>query len=239
LLQRHPQGSRAEARGAAAVLPGTARPGRAVVGQEDRAGRGCRQVMNKWRFALIGFLIAVPVIVWAAAGAYAIWRAGHGFLPGWPLFACASLSYFLAWYWLRKNRLLAPPDQGPPLHWTDRDREAWKLVEVRAEQLGGQERTEFYSLAHYGSLGQEMAVELGRFYHPNAADPLGAATVPEVLAVVELAAHDLQEMVDEAIPGSHVMTVNDWRWTRDVALKATDWYSKASYLWWAAAAVFA
>jgi predicted GTPase len=195
--------------------------------------------MNKGRIALIGFLIAVPLLAWAGVGSYALWRAGYGFIVWWPLFACASLGYFLAWYWLRKQRLLTPPDAGPPIHWTDRDRDAWKLVEARAEQLGGQERTEFHDLAHYGTLAQEMAVELGRFYHPNVADPLGAATVPEILAVVELAAHDLQEMVDEAVPGSHVMTVNDWRWTRDLAFKATDWYSKASYLWWAASAVFA
>lgn len=195
--------------------------------------------MNKKRIALIGFLIAVPLLAWAAVGSYALWRAGYGFIVWWPLFGCASLGYFLAWYWLRKDQLLKPTDTGPPPHWTDRDREAWQLVEARAEKLGGQERTEFYDLAHYGGLGQEMALELGGYYHPAAADPLGAATVPEILAVVELAAHDLAEMIEEAIPGSHVMTVNDWRWTRDLALTATDWYSKASYLWWAASAVFA
>ena len=42
--------------------------------------------------------------------------------------------------------------------------------------------------AFYVQTGQDMALELARFYHPGAADPLGERTVPEVLAVIELAA---------------------------------------------------
>jgi hypothetical protein len=195
--------------------------------------------MNRWRITAVVLLIATPLLFWAGVGSYALWRAGYGFILWWPLFACASLGYFLAWYWLRKRRLLKPFDVPPPMHWTDRDREAWKLVEARIAHLAGQELTEFHELPFYGNYAQEMAVELAKFYHPEAKDPIGSVTVPEVLAVIELASRDLADIVDESVPGSHLMSINDWRWIRDVAVKATDWYRKASNWFWLASAVFA
>ncbi len=194
--------------------------------------------MSRWRVILIGLLISVPVIAWASVGSYAMWKSGYALLLWWPLFACASVGYFLAWYWLRKKQLLPAGETAPPMEWADRDKAAWKLVEARAEKLGSDTRTEFHDTMFYAHLAQEMSQELARFYHPEDKDPLGSVTVPEILAVVELASHDLAQMVDEHIPASHVMTINNWRWTRDMALKATDWYNKAVPFWWAASAFF-
>lgn len=194
--------------------------------------------MSRWRVVLIGLLISIPVIVWAAYGSYALWQNGYGMIFWWPLFACASVGYFLAWYWHRKKQLLPAGETVPSMEWADRDKSAWKIVEARAAQLGEEQRTEFHDAMFYAKLAQEMSHELAKFYHPDEKDPLGTVTVPEILAVVELASHDLAAMVDEHVPGCHVMTINNWRWTRDMALKASDWYNKAAPLWWAASAIF-
>ncbi len=87
---------------------------------------------------------------------------------------------------------------------------------------------------YYAEVAQEMALELARRYHPNAPDPFSSLTVPEILAVVELASHDLAEMVDKYLPGGHLMTVSDWKNAR----KATDYYQTASNIYWVIAAVF-
>src|SRR5919202_492311 len=79
-----------------------------------------------------------------------------------------------------------------------------------------------------------MARELATFYHPGARDPVGNLTVPEVLAVIELASHDLAEMVDRHLPGGHLLTINDWRRARQLV----DWYNSASNLYWAVSALF-
>ncbi len=78
-----------------------------------------------------------------------------------------------------------------------------------------------------------MAQELAHFYHPGAVDPVGNLTVPEVLAVVELASHDLGELVDQHLPGGHLLTINDWRRTQQL----TRWYQTANNIWWAVSAV--
>jgi len=58
--------------------------------------------------------------------------------------------------------------------------------------------------------------------------------VPEILAVVELATHDLAEMVDRYLPGGHLLTIRDWQ----RAKKAADWYQRANNLFWVISAVF-
>jgi hypothetical protein len=59
-------------------------------------------------------------------------------------------------------------------------------------------------------------------------------TVVEMLAVIELATYDLGRLVDQYLPGGHLLTVNDWRRAR----QAADWYRTASNVYWAVAAVF-
>jgi predicted GTPase len=79
-----------------------------------------------------------------------------------------------------------------------------------------------------------MGRELAAFYHPGAEDPYSGLTIPEILAVIELAAHDLGELVEHYLPGGHLLTVSDWRRAR----QAVDWYQSANNVYWAIAALF-
>lgn len=195
--------------------------------------------MSRWRIAVVVLLLAVPLLILIGFGSYFLWRSGTGFWVWWIMFTGASLGYFLAWHWLRQRKLLAPIDMSPSLHWTERDKKAWKLVEARAKHLADMDVTEFRDLQFYSTMAQDMARELAHFYHPEAKEPLTSLTVPEVLTVIELAAHDLAELVDQNVPGSHLLTINDWRWTKLAAEKATTWYRQANTVWWLASAVFA
>src|SRR5690606_137618 len=57
-----------------------------------------------------------------------------------------------------------------------------------------------------------MGMDIARHYHPRAIDPLTSLTVPEILAAANLALRDLQRWTDEYLPGSHLLTVRQWRW---------------------------
>src|SRR5262249_26062244 len=87
----------------------------------------------------------------------------------------------------------------------------------------------------YLDTAKEMALELARFYNPRVQDPIGSLTVPEILAVVELAAHDLADMVERYVPGGHLMTGNNWR----RAKTPSDWYQTANTVSWIVAGLFA
>jgi predicted GTPase len=190
--------------------------------------------MNKWRLAIVLVLLAAPALFLMAAGTWWLWRENWWWLAWWPLAACLALAYFLAWRWQRQARLLPDPGGAQPLHWTARDQAAWELVEARAKAVPSIAPNRLMEFQFYVDTAQAMAFELARYYHPRAQDPVGSLTIPEILTVVELAAHDLAEMVDDYLPGGHLLTVDDWRRTSQVA----EWYNWGRNIYWAVSALF-
>jgi hypothetical protein len=125
-------------------------------------------------------------------------------------------------------------DDTPPLHWTTRDQEAWELIKARADRAAKISSDQLVQFQFYVDEAQEIAIELAHFYHPNAKDPIGSLTIPEILAVVELAAHDMAQIVDQYLPGGHLLTINDWRRAKQVS----EWYQTANNAYWLISAVF-
>jgi uncharacterized protein len=189
--------------------------------------------MSKWRLAVVALLIAGPSLFLMGYGGYQLWLSGLSFWVWWPMMASLALAYLLGWYWQRQQKLLRI-DFTPELHWTDRDRQAWQLVEQRAKAADKVPSDNFMQFNFYAEVALEMALEMARFYHPRAQDPFSSLTLPEILAVIELASHDLAEMVDKYLPGGHLMTINDWK----KAKQASDLYQTASTIYWAVSAVF-
>jgi predicted GTPase len=193
--------------------------------------------MSRWRIAVVLALLVGPLAFLACFGGFVLWERGWGFRLWWPLMTSMAVGYYLGWYWLRHRQLLELPDSTPPVHWADRDQAAWKLVETRAQTVAQLPRNELAEIPFYVNIAQEMALELARFYHPDAGDPYSSLTVPEILTVVELASHDLAELVDRNVPGGHVLTIHDWRWAREATNRATEWYRTANTLYWLGAAI--
>jgi hypothetical protein len=190
--------------------------------------------MSRWRIAVLLVLLAAPVLFWMGAGTWWMWREGLGFILWWPLAGCLAAAYFLAWYWHRQARLLPRPEVQPPPHWTERDRHAWQLVEARARAVKDVPAERLMDLQYYVDTGRDLAQELAAFYHPRSKEPLGARTIPEILAVIQLASEDMAQLVDQYLPGGHLLTINQWR----SAPKVMDWYNRASLVYYAISALF-
>jgi predicted GTPase len=190
--------------------------------------------MSRWRLVTIAALMAIPIIALTVIGSWHLWSTGLARLVWWPLAACFICGYVLAWRWQRKRKLLYPPELHPPVEWTDRDRQAWKIVMKRADESSTLTVEELCSLDFYLRSAQDLALDLARFYHPDTPDPIASLTIPEILAVTELAAADLAETVDRYLPGGHLVTVGDWRRAQQVV----GWYRTARNAYWLASAVF-
>jgi predicted GTPase len=205
---------------------------------EEEDGGGAVAVegrrMRRVRVAVLIVLVAAPVVFLSGMGMYALWERGWAFYAWWPMAASLALAYLLGLYWQRRHGLLRPVLFNPPQHWTDRDRGAWQLVQARARTANQLNPDKLSEVQFYVDTAQQMAVELARFYHPRARDPVASLTIPEALAVVELAAHDLAELVDQYLPGGHLLTINNWRQAR----QAADWYQTASKVYWLVSALF-
>jgi len=190
--------------------------------------------MSRWRIAVVAALILIPFLCLAGVGSYYLWTLGFGWLV-WSLFAgCLAAGYGLGWYWQHKRQLLHPLRFSPLPQWTERDREAWKLIEARAQAAAKLDPGRFAELDLYVDTAQEMTQELARLYNPGATDPLALLTLPEMLTVIELAAQDLAEIVDRYLPGGHLLTLRDWRRAR----QAMDWYQTANNIYWLISAAF-
>jgi predicted GTPase len=190
--------------------------------------------MSRWRIAVLLVFLALPVLILIALGSYFLWISGLGFTVWWPMTVSMAFAYFLAWHWLRKKQLLHLPSEHAPIHWGDRDLQAWKLVEARARSAANLEPAKFLDPHFYLDTAQAMAQELARVFHPGTVDPLGPITMPELLTVIELAAHDLADMFEKYVPAGHLITVSRFR----KAQQAIGWYQKANNIYWMIGALF-
>ncbi|GIW80583.1 MAG: hypothetical protein KatS3mg105_2390 [Gemmatales bacterium] len=194
--------------------------------------------IDRGRIAVIVLLLVGPIIVLAILGSYYLWVTGWQWLAWWPLAAMMMLSWFLAWHWQRTHRLVKPIDFTPPGHFTERDKQAQKLVEERAHELAGTDPENFTRLQFYVDTARQLAEDLSRLYHPEAQDPLGGLTVVEILAVIELVSHDVADMVDRSVPGSHLITIDQIRKTLRLTKQAREWYERSRDVYWLISAIW-
>ena len=189
-------------------------------------------MISKWRVGLIAFLFLAPWLFLIGAGGYHLWDRGYSWV-WYVVIGVTGVAYFLAYRWTRRSSL---PDTAaaPPNYWTDRDKAAWQRV---LEKAKGYEKVTPVLLTdpeHYNALSIDLATKVAEVYNPGGASPIDHLTIPEVLACVELAAADLDEMVRKYVPGVHLLKVRDF----NRAKRAADWYKTGQNVYFAGAALF-
>jgi predicted GTPase len=185
--------------------------------------------MSKTRIGLLAFFFLAPWLFLAGVGSWHLWETGWLFWAWWPMFASFAAAYLLAARWTRRGKLLPTQDEPPPNYWTDRDKIAWEKVEAKAKQYTAVTPELLSDPRHYTELALDLADQVAKVYHPEGQTPFDHLTLPEVLACAQLAAEDLDELVQKYVPGSHMITVRDLR----RAKKATEWYNVGQNAYWA------
>ncbi len=188
--------------------------------------------MTKYRILCIAILIVAPFAFLSIVGGYHLWISGWTFIAWWPMAASLTLAYGLGWYWTRRKSSLMPKTgvDAAPSYWTDRDREAWKLIEARGATVLRITPEQMADNKRYADDAIGMSIDVARIYRPGAKEPFGHLTLPEILACGELIMHDLTKKVNSYIPGSHIFTVDQWKQAR----QAIDWGQRAWNLSWLA-----
>ncbi|MFM7071435.1 MAG: GTPase family protein [Planctomycetota bacterium] len=181
--------------------------------------------MKRWQGIVLAVLILLPLAFYAVWTGYAVWKLGGVGYFAWIVPLCWTAAWWLGRRWLPKP---AVADTPPPTHWTARDESAWRLVLARAERAGEIDPAQMLDPHFHLSAAQDLALEIARHYHPQAADPLGPLTVPEIMAAAELALRDTSQWVRDYVPGSHLMRVDHWR----LVAQAPKWAKLASRAWW-------
>ena len=188
--------------------------------------------MSRNRIICLLLLIALPIAFVLGDGFYHLWMNDLLFWVWWPMALCFASAYVLGWRWHKQMRRQVA-EEPPPMHYTDRDRLAWKRIEERIKDTEKVSIDDLGGLQLYVDVAQKLTQELAAVYHPGASDPVGKLTIPEMLAVVELAAHDLGKMARTYLPGGHLITIDNVRQART----AVKWYGRASQTFWAVSAL--
>lgn len=188
--------------------------------------------MTRLRLILLAILFLLPFAVLLGIGGYHLWETNQLWV-WWPLLACMGFTYFLAWRWTRKQGMLPPTHTPPPEYWTERDKVAWGIVDAKAKSFEKVTLDQLSTARHFTDLALSLAVDVGKVFNPDSEDPFDALTLPEVLTCMELAATDLNELVQKYVPAVHLLRIRDVR----RAKQAYGWYKTGQDIYWAGAAI--
>lgn len=188
--------------------------------------------MPRLQLLLIAVLILLPIALFAGVGAWAIWQSGHLLWLSWMMPVC----WGLAWVLLRKSKRVEVtlPEIGSRIHWTPHDKAAGEIVAAEQKRIGDEATAEqLTDHTFFRDRTLDLATKLARHYHPKVADPLDALSVVEVMAVVRLVAEDMEVWFDENVPGSHLVSIGQWR----MLAKVPGWWRAVSNAGWIASVV--
>jgi len=192
----------------------------------------------KLRLLLMAVLGSAPVLFLVGAGSYHLWDRGWSFIAYWPMILCWLAAYGLAWYTTRTWRSPKLKTKvATPEWWTDRDQQAWAVVEAEVQTIKPVDPDRFTELTFYAEQTESLALKVARVYSPNSSDPFSHFTMPEVLACGELVTHDLTKLVGDYLPGSHMLTLGDLRRIGETVQGVNKYYPWVRNLYWAATAI--
>ena len=186
------------------------------------------RMLSRLQLSVVGLLLVFPVLLFAGFGAWMLWGSGWLFWLSWSIPVCWGLGWFLVRRWGKP--VLAPPPQADETHWTPRDAGAAEIIREEQEHARTIPGERLADIRFYNDATQELALKIARHYHPNAADPVGNLTVLEVLAATQLVAEDLEEWFLRYVPGSHLITIRQWK----LLSNAPQWWEMASNAGWIA-----
>ena len=101
---------------------------------------------------------------------------------------------------------------------------AWQKIDVLAAEVCS-ENWPLDDASAWRALLERVLSTVAREFHPESANPVLETPVPHIARIVELVAHDVGEAAAERIPGSHILTVNDWLKLKDLAGRGNFLYS--------------
>jgi uncharacterized protein len=191
--------------------------------------------MISTRSLVLAGLIALPLLIYLIVGGYAILQVESLWWIWWLMTGCTVAAWGLARVWSAAPASARPQHHlEEPRHWTPRDRQAAQIIreyQQRVESLSAAELTDPH---FYLRQVQSLSLDLAKLYHPRASDPLKHLRVPEVLAAVRLAVDDMEQWMLESVPGSHLLTIRQWKMLQS----APHWFDRASEAAWVASMLF-
>lgn len=165
--------------------------------------------MPRWRLILIAMLMLLPVLSLVGIGLWMAWQSSHWAWLAWLI----PVSWGGAWLLLRRaQRTSLPlPEIGSRVHWTPQDQAAAEIITAEQSRVNEATSAQLIDPEFYRQVTIDLATKLAQHYSPQSDDPLGALSIVELVTVVHLVSEDLEGWFQKYVPGSHLVTVSQWR----------------------------
>ncbi|MCA9155510.1 MAG: 50S ribosome-binding GTPase [Planctomycetales bacterium] len=167
--------------------------------------------MNRAKAAVLVGLFSLPLAAFLAAGTWMLWENGWLLWLWWLYPACWGLGYVLIRWWQPRATEVATGTVKLPMYWTERDRQALAIIEAEQRRVKEIAADRLIEPRFYLEAANQLALKIARHYHPKTSDPYSSLTLPEVLAAAHLALEELERWVERYVPGSHLLTIRQWR----------------------------
>ncbi len=184
------------------------------------------------RMIVLFLLWSLPAIFYVGVGLVAIHRLGWWHWIVWTLPPIWVSAWLIGRVWpptKLKNTYEGKPLTAPSF-WTPRDAAAIEIIEDFRSSVDDVNATTIGDVDRYLGDARKLAERLAKHYHADESDDLiHPLTFVELLAVIHLAAEDLEEWVLGNVPGADVATVGQIRMVPSV-VNAIDIAQKVAYV---------
>lgn len=157
---------------------------------------------------LLGVLVAIPLLVFGAAGT--LWLYDRGWLGwvglGFLLLQALALIFLRRWSRV-PGAMLPQPSAELPATLAPHDEAAWKIVQEYIARIDRGELT-LKTAEQLWPLGQEILRRIAEFYRPHDKEPLMEVQVPLLCRAIEETARDLATITAD-VPLAHRITIGD------------------------------
>lgn len=190
---------------------------------------GGELLLNR-RQIVLASLLALPLLLYAGFGLYALYETGWLKWIGWSLPVLWIVTWIIAWIWSEPKPTSCAQVQplDMPDYWTERDRGAVSIIEGYRQKGSGLKLEELLDPHLYLDTSLAIARDLSRHFHQRESDPFDQVTVLEALAAMRMAIEDTENWVRETVPGNQMVTIGQWR----MLSGASPWIERATNAYW-------
>ncbi|GAA4457153.1 GTPase family protein [Novipirellula rosea] len=163
-----------------------------------------------FRFVVLFILWTLPVACYLAVGSLAIYQTGWFYKIVWLLPGMWGAAWLIGKVWKppKVHRSFSGKPLSAPDFWTPQDSSAIRIVEDYRREVQDIDAQSIMDFNRYIRDAQILAERLAKHYHNRTSDELfHPLTLVEILAVIHLAAEDLEQWVLASIPGSDLATI--------------------------------
>ncbi len=163
-----------------------------------------------WPWVVIVFLGSLPFLALIAVGGWWLWEQQLLLLWLSLSVSCSGVAWIVA---RQFNKHQKKPFSGSRISsktpFSQRDEEAWKAVEMLANQIKEDKLGNFDQLDSWLQLGRRILEVVAKHYRPHTKHPELDIPATELLRIVELVSHDMHRLMFDNLPFSHVITLAD------------------------------